>query len=126
MSRYVTEDQLDKIIEKATKRTLMAFLSEADKPKQTTKVVKPKGKPKAEKFAGEAELVEALKVHYGGDFEDSELALASYEEFDKANLRSLMLTWGIQNKQPSVEAFVGNKKSSFLRKTWWNGFKFVK
>ena len=123
MSRYVTKAELDEIIEKATERTIKAFLSVADKPKQTAKAVKPKGKPKAEKFAGEAELVEALKVHYGGDFEDSELALASYEEFDKSNLRSLMLTWGIQNKQPSVEAFVGNKKSSFLRNTWWNAKK---
>jgi hypothetical protein len=38
MSRYVTEDQLDKIIEKATKlaseRTIMAFLSKADKPEK--------------------------------------------------------------------------------------------
>ena len=34
MSRYVTEAQLDKIIEKATKRTIMAFLSEADKPEK--------------------------------------------------------------------------------------------
>ena len=77
-------------------------------------------KPKSgkEKFAGEAKLVKALKVHYGGNFEDSELAKASYEEFDKANLRSLMLTWGILNKQPSVEAFVGKKKSSVLRNTW--------
>ena len=45
MSRYVTEAQLDKIIEKATKRTIMAFLSEADKPEKTPSKVQTKSEP---------------------------------------------------------------------------------
>ena len=45
MSRYVTEAQLDKIIEKATKRTIMAFLSEADKPKKVTSKVQDPPEP---------------------------------------------------------------------------------
>ena len=45
MSRYVTEAQLDKIIEKATKRTIMAFLSEADKPKKVPSKVQTKSEP---------------------------------------------------------------------------------
>jgi hypothetical protein len=110
MSRYVTEAQLDKIIEKATKRTIMAFLSEADKPKQTAKAVK----PKAEKLACKAELLDGLAEHYE-DYEGSELASASREKFGKANLRCCMLTWGILHKQPSVKEFVGNKKSKELR-----------
>jgi hypothetical protein len=95
----------------------MAFLSEADKPKSSGK---PKAEPKTEKFAGEAKLVLALREHYE-DYEGSKLAEASMEKFDgKANLRCCMLTWGILHKQPSVKEFVGNKKSSLLRKTWWN------
>ena len=58
MSRYVTEAQLDKIIEKATKlaseRTIMAFLSEADAPK-------PKAKAKA-KAKARVEIKKAPKV----------------------------------------------------------------
>ena len=88
MSRYVTEAQLDKIIEKATKRTIMAFLSEADKPKQTAKSVK----PKAEKLAWKAELFDGLAEHYE-DYEGSELAEASRKKFGKANLRCIILTW---------------------------------
>ena len=114
MSRYVTEAQLDKIIEKATKRTIMAFLSEADKPKSSGK---PKGKSKTEKFAGQAELFEGLAEHYE-DYEGSELAEASRKKFGKANLRCIMLTWGILHKQPSVKEFVGNKKSKELR-SWY-------
>ena len=45
MSRYVTEAQLDKIIEKATKRTIMAFLSEADKPEKVPSKVQTKSEP---------------------------------------------------------------------------------
>ena len=45
MSRYVTEAQLDKIIEKATKRTIMAFLSEADKPEKVPSKDQTKSEP---------------------------------------------------------------------------------
>jgi len=114
MSRYVTEDQLDKIIEKATKRTLMAFLSEADKPKSSGK---PKAEPKTEKLAWKAKLFDGLAEHYE-DYEGSELAEASRKKFGKANLRCCMLTWGILHKQPSVKEFVGNKKSKELR-SWY-------
>ena len=34
MSRYVTEAQLEAIVEKASQKVLMAFLSKADKPKK--------------------------------------------------------------------------------------------
>jgi hypothetical protein len=106
MSRYVTEAQLDKIIEKATKRTIMAFLSEADKPQSSGK---PKAEPKAEKLAWKAELFDGLAEHYE----------ASRKKFNgKANLRCIMLTWGILHKQPSVKDFVGNKKSKELR-SWY-------
>ena len=116
MSRYVTEAQLDKIIEKATKRTLMAFLSEADKPKSSGK---PKAEPKTAKFAGQRsklphELFVDLEEHYE-DYEGSELAEASRKKFGKANLRCIMLTWAILHKQPSVKEFVGDKTSKELR-----------
>ena len=118
MSRYVTEAQLDKIIEKATKRTIMAFLSEADKPKSSGK---PKAEPKTEtpatKLAWKAELFDGLAEHYE-DYEGSELAEASRKKFGKANLRCIILTWGILHKQPSVKEFVGNKKSKELR-SWY-------
>ena len=115
MSRYVTEAQLDKIIEKATKRTIMAFLSEADKPQSSGK---PKAEPKTEKLAWKAELFDGLAEHYE-DYEGSELAEASRKKFNgKANLRCIMLTWGILHKQPSVKDFVGNKKSKELR-SWY-------
>jgi hypothetical protein len=114
MSRYVTEAQLDKIIEKATKRTIMAFLSEADKPKSSGK---PKAELKTEKLAWKAELFDGLAEHYE-DYEGSELAEASRKKFGKANLRCIILTWGILHKQPSVRDFVGNKKSKELR-SWY-------
>ena len=82
---------------------------------------KPSGK---EAFVGQAELVEALRVHYAlsraDRFEESELANASYRDRGKANLRNLMLTWGDLNKQPSVTKFVGNKDSKTLKRTWWS------
>lgn len=113
MSRFKTEADLEKIV----KRTLMAFLSEADF--SVADKVKP-SKPKAGKFPAEAELLKALRVHYE-DYEGSELAEASREKFNgKANLRCCMLTWGILHKQPSVKEFVGNKKSKALRTNWWN------
>ena len=114
MSRFVTEAQLDKIIEKATKKAMMQFLSEADKPKSSGK---PKAKPKTEKLAWKAELLDGLAEHYE-DYEGSELAEASRDKFGKANIRCCMLTWGILHKQPSVKDFVGNKKSKELR-SWY-------
>ena len=60
MSRYVTEAQLDKIIEKATKRTIMAFLSEADKPKSS-------GKPKAEPKAKAKRVVKRTQMKSEND-----------------------------------------------------------
>ena len=117
MSRYKNEVDVEDIV----KRTIMAFLSEADKPKQTTKVVKPKGKPKAEpkteKLAWKAKLFDGLAEHYE-DYEGSELAEASRKKFGKANLRCIMLTWAILHKEPSVKEFVGNKKSKELR-SWY-------
>ena len=110
-------------VEDIVKRTMMSFLSEADAPKFKGQS-KTGNQSKTEKFAGEAKLVEALRVHYelgkAKRFHESELANASYQKFGKANLRNLMLTWGIQNKQPSVKEFVGNKMSKNLRNTWWN------
>ena len=115
MSRYVTEDQLAKIVEKASQKVLMAFLSEADKPQSSGK---PKAEPKTEKLAWKAELFDGLAEHYE-DYEGSELAEASRKKFNgKANLRCIMLTWGILHKQPSVKDFVGNKKSKELR-SWY-------
>ena len=110
MSRYKNEVDVEDIV----KRTIMAFLSEADKPKSSGK---PKGKLKTEKFAGQAELFEGLAEHYE-DYEGSELAEASRKKFGKANLRCIILTWGILHKQPSVKEFVGNKKSKELR-SWY-------
>ena len=99
-------------LEKIVKQVTLSFLSEADAPKA-------KVQSKTEKFAGEAKLVRDLKAHYE-DYEGAELAEASREKFGKANLRCCMLTWGILHKQPSVKEFIGNRKSKFLRNTWWN------
>ena len=122
MTRYVTEAQLSKAVDRLEK-SMMQFLSEADAPKFKGQS-KTGNQSKTEKFAGEAKLVEALRFHYelgkAERFHESELANASYQKFGKANLRNLMLTWGIQNKQPSVKEFVGNKMSKNLRNTWWN------
>jgi hypothetical protein len=81
-------------------------------------VPKPKAKPKTEaKLAWKAKLFDGLAEHYE-DYEGSLLAEASRDKFGKANLRCIMLTWGILNKQPSVKEFVGNKKSKELR-SWY-------
>jgi len=82
----------------------------------------PKPKAKKAKFAGQRsklphELFVDLEEHYE-DYEGSLLAEASRDKFGKANLRCIMLTWGILNKQPSVKEFVGNKKSKELR-SWY-------
>ena len=109
----------------------MQYLSEAGvdlgeaKGKAKIGGAKGKGKPApSEAFVGQAELVEALRVHYAlsraDRFEESELANASYRDRGKANLRNLMLTWGDLNKQPSVTKFVGNKDSKTLKRTWWS------
>jgi hypothetical protein len=45
MSRYVTEAQLEAIVEKASQKVLMAFLSEADKPKKATSEVQDTPEP---------------------------------------------------------------------------------
>ena len=75
MSRYVTEAQLDKIIEKATKlaseRTIMAFLSEADAPK-------PKAKAKVKR------VVKRTQIKLPEGWENAEIEVEVPDEAEDA------------------------------------------
>jgi len=79
MSRYVTEAQLDKIIEKATKlaseRTIMAFLSEADAPK-------PKAKAKAK--AKVKRVVKRTQIKLPEGWENAEIEVEVPDEAEDA------------------------------------------
>ena len=79
MSRYVTEAQLAKIIEKATKlaseRTIMAFLSEADAPK-------PKAKAKAK--AKVKRVVKRTQIKLPEGWENAEIEVEVPDEAEDA------------------------------------------